>query len=164
MGRRAGVNPLILLGLLEPDADPQWHALMQTVRDVRSFAPLDFLSDNVAPFAAGHCCLPPNSPASVLVTRLHQVGCSISLDGRIHDRFGSFPLLTCNFTELSLRLGFGWALFVGSSLSHRADFIGVSWVDVNTTRRRLGSFPPPQRALLRLSLAGAMFTGDNTFH
>ena len=164
MGRRAGVNPLVLLGLLESDTDPQWHALVQTVRDVRAFAPLDFLPDSVAPFAAGHCCLPPNSPASVLVTRLHQIGFSISLDGLVRDCFGSFSLMTCNFNELSLRLSFGWALFIGSSLSHRADFNGVSWVDVNTTRRRLGSFSPPQRALLRLSLAGAMFTGDNTFH
>ena len=164
LGRRAGVNPLVLLGLLEPDSDPQWHALIQTVRDVRSFAPVDFLPGCVAPFAAGHCCLPPNSPASVLVTRLHQVGCSVSLDGSIRDCFGAYHLMSCNFHELVLRLGFCWTLFVGSSLSHRSDFIGVSWVDVHTTRRRLDSLSPSQRAMMRLGLAGAMFTGDTTFH
>ena len=164
MGRRAGVNPLVLLGLLEPDADPQWHALIQTVRDTRSFAPWGFMSDCAAPFASGDSCSPPNSPASILLTRLHQVGCSIAVDGLVQDCFGKFNLTTCNFAEVTFRLGFAWNHLVGSSLAHRADFTGVSWVDVATTRRRLIRQSPPQRALMRLSLAGAMFTGDTTYH
>lgn len=52
MGRRAGVNPLlVLLGLLEAELDPQWYALLQTVRDIRSFAPQGFMCESVAPFA-----------------------------------------------------------------------------------------------------------------
>ena len=164
IGKRAGINPRVLLGLLEPDADPQWHALIHTVRDVRSFAPDGFMSSSVAPFADGFVCLPPNSPASILVTRLHQVCCSVSEDGCIRDCFGSFDLATCNFAELRLRLDFGWALALSSSLAHRSDFTGVSWVDVTTTRQRLASLDPPRRALLRLGHAGAMFTGDMTYH
>ena len=164
MGRRAGLNPLVLLGLLEAEADPQWHALIQTVRDTRSFAPSGFMSGCVAPFAQGFSCLPPNSPASILLSRLHQVCCSVSASGLARDVFGSFDLIGCNFAELRLRLDFGWTLSVSSALAHRSDFTGLSQVDVTTTRKVLGSFAAPQRALLRLSLAGAMFTGDWTYH
>lgn len=164
MGRRAGVNPMVLLGLLEADVDPQWHALVQTVRDVRSFAPLGFLQESVAPFAHGLLTLPPNSPASILTTRLHQVCCSVSSGGLIKDPLGHFDLATCNFTELRLRLEFGWTLAVSSSLSHRSDFTGLSQVDVATTRKVVSRFSPPQKALLRLGLTGAMFTGDCTYH
>ena len=164
MGRRAGVNPMVLLGLLEADVDDQWHALVQTVRDVRSFAPLGFLQESVAPFAHGLLTLPPNSPASILTTRLHQVCCSVSSGGLIKDPLGHFDLATCNSTELRLRLEFGWTLAVSSSLSHRSDFTGLSQVDVATTRKVVSRFSPPQKTLLRLGLTGAMFTGDCTYH
>ena len=164
MGRRAGLNPRVLLGLLEAEVDPQWYALNQTVRDVRSFAPSEFMRDSVAPLALGLVCLPPNSPASILLSRLHQVCCSVSVNGYIRDSFGLFDLSNCNFAELRLRLDFGWTLTVSSALAHRSDFSGLSQVDVATTRKVLASFAAPQRALLRLSLAGAMFTGDWTYH
>lgn len=94
MGRRAGVNPLlVLLGLLEAELDPQWYALLQTVRDIRSFAPQGFMCESVAPFALGLLTLPPRSPASILTTRLHQVCCSVQGEGSVRDPLGIFDLI-----------------------------------------------------------------------
>ena len=69
-----------------------------------------------------------------------------------------------NFAELSLRLQWCWNRVVAAAVSHRKDFGGLVHVDVTSTRRRLQGMPPDQQALMRLSLAGGLFTQDAHVH
>ena len=162
-GRRAGVNSMLLLGLVEGSADPEEVALSMTVRDAREFQQEDFLRSNLTAMATGCLGLPPNAPTSILLTRLHQVGIHIRMNGMLQDRFGTFSLFT-NFAEIQLRLQLAWHQRVAAQVAHRLDFQGLDWVDVCTTRRILAKLPPPLQTLFRLGLAGGSFTADFKCH
>ncbi|CAL1166111.1 unnamed protein product [Cladocopium goreaui] len=78
---KAGVNSH-LLGLLEFGLDPQYAGLLQTIKDARTFQPLDFCASLVFPCAVGALDLPPNSAAQIALTRvqLYLVGGSVTED------------------------------------------------------------------------------------
>ena len=160
LGRKAGVNPGLLLGMLEAAADPEEVALLQTVRDLRAFSSVNFMQDCVVPLASNLTQVPANSPAHVLLTRLHQVGLHVAPNGHVVDRFGSFDCHSWNYTEVILRLQWAWHSRAASFVAHRKDFQGLSWVDPQTTRRKLATLDCHHQALLRLSLVGGSFTAD----
>ena len=162
-GRRAGVNPMVLLGLVEGSADPEEVSLMATLRDAREFQSLDSLRCNLTALAHGLLEMPPNAPTAVLLARLLQVGIRVNIDGTLCDRFGSFSV-SCNFLELQLRLQLAWHRRVAAQVSHRADFAGLDWVDVVVTRKKLATLLPHQQTLFRLGLAGGSCTADFQFH
>ena len=162
LGRKAGVNPRLLLGLLE-HADPEEFALHASIRDTRDFSDPSFMASIVAPLAFRFLDLPCNTPARVLLTRLHRVGLHVESDGSIRDLFGLFSLRD-SFQEVSLRTTWAWQKFVTSSVAHRPDFAGLDWVDTVTTRRRVLAMPPHQQALFRLQLAGESLTADYSCH
>ncbi len=162
-GRRAGVNPAVLLGMVEGAADPEEVALISTVRDTREFADPQFLSSVVAPLAAGWLDLPANTPAHVLLTRLHKVGILVTSEGTCQDTFGKFSL-QANFSEVLLRCQFAWHQQVASMVGHRNDFRGLFWADVVTTRRKLHSLSCAEQTLFRLGLSGGSFTADLSYH
>ena len=161
---KAGVNPLLLLGLVESSADPEQIALMQTVRDARMDCPLDFWSSELYPLAVGILASPASSPCAVLLSRLQSVGLSVLPDGRLLDMVGPFHPATVNHAELSLRLQLHWHQKVVTEVSHRRDFAGLGFADVLTTRSVLTSLSMDQQALMRLSLAGGLFTQDAHSH
>ena len=156
--QRPGVNSYLLLGLLEPDADPQLVALLWTCRAVRQQCHEDFWSSCVAPYAAGELDLPPNALAVIVQSRLAQVGLSVRPDGLVSDQFGCFNVHTTNFSEVEYRLHWAWSGFVASKVQHRHEFHGLWQVDVATTRRALAKLSRDDQALCRLSLAGSLFT------
>ena len=162
-GRRAGVNPLIHLGLIEGSADPEEVALIATIRDAREFADPSFMLDVVTPLAEGWLGLPVTSPAHILLDRLHRVGFAVTTTGQLRDPFGDFSL-NINYNELLLRVQLAWHRQVASSVQHRADFQGLHWVDVVTTRRKIRSLNGSTQTLYRLGLAGGSFTADATCH
>ena len=162
-GRRAGVNPMVLLGLVEGSADPEEVSLMATFRDAREFQSLESLRCNLTALAYGLLEMPPNAPTAVLLTRLQQVGIRVNIDGTLRDLFGSFPI-SCNFLELQLRLQLAWHRRVAAQVVHRADFVGLDWVDVVVTRKKLATLLPHQQTLFRLGLAGGSFTADFQCH
>ena len=162
--KRAGVNPLVLLGLVEEARDPFHVAVALTVRDAREFVSAMHWSESVWPFSCGLLDLAPNAPSRILAERLHSLGFTICPDGHIADRFGSFDLLQGNFAEWQLRLSWQWQLFVGSQLAHRATFEGLSLVDFGAVRVVLSTLPADQAALYRMSLTGGFFTSDAAKH
>ena len=162
-GRRSGVNPMVLLGLVEGSADPEEVALLGTVRDAREFQSHDILRSNLAALAFGLLQVPPNAPTAVLLDRLQHVGIHIRPDGLLEDRFGSFSL-DSNYLELQLRLQLAWHRRVASHVAHRVDFAGLDWVDVFATRKFLAKLPVHQQTLFRLGLSGGSFTADYRCH
>ena len=164
IGRKAGLSPGLLLGLVEGSADPEECALLLTVRDLRAFSPATFMQDSVVPLAYNLVQTPANCPAQVLLTRLHQVGLSVTSAGLVTDRFGDFDCYNWNYTEVVLRLQWAWHSRAADFVSHRKDFSGLSWVDALTTRRKLASLDLPHQGLFRLGLAGGSFTADVSMH
>ena len=156
--QKPGVNPLLLLGLVESLVDPQLVALLWTCKAARLSCDFDFWTSSVACLAHGDVDLPPNSVATILLGRLQHVGLCIDRQGRIHDWFGSFHLHHCNYAEVELRLTWAWNQFVAAKLAHRPEFCGLWQVDVAATRRALSALSVDDQALMRLSLSGGLFT------
>lgn len=163
LGRKAGVNPFVLLCLIEGGVDPEEVALLASVRDAREFSSEGTMGSTVAPLAAGHLDLPPNAPSSILLTRLHRVGISVSLSGQLVDRFGTFNLQD-SFQEVQLRVQWACQQQAAAAVAHRPDFRGLDWANVWSTRQKLATLPSELQALYRLNLAGGSFTADFTTH
>ena len=163
LGRKAGVNPFVLLGLVAGGVDPEEVALIASVRDAREFSAEGSMESVVAPLANGFLDLPPNAPSSILLTRLHRVGICVSTSGQLLDRFGAFGLHE-SFQEVLLRLQWACQQQAAAAVSHRPDFAGLNWVNVWSTRQKIQSLPPELQALYRLNLAGGSFTADFTSH
>ena len=163
LGKKAGVNPAILLGLVEGAVEPEEVALFSSMRDAREFSPEGLMVTTMTPLALGNLVLPPNAPSSIFLNRLHHVGIHVSEDGLLVDRFGSFDLFD-SFQEVQLRLQWASHQRIVAAVLHRPDFQGLEWVNVCTTRQKLQTLSVPQQALYRLNLAGGSFTADFTFH
>lgn len=158
--KKPGVNPAIVLGLLEQQLDPQFLAVLHTVRDCREFSAIQDWDAHVLPLGLGLSDQPPGTSSSILVSRLHSVGMTIGSQGFVSDQFGEFNVFTTNFTEISLRLSWAWETVVAHVVSHRQDFHGLDRVDVHSTMDFLRSIPREDQQLMRLSLAGCFFTDD----
>jgi len=155
---KAGVNPLLLLGLVESYADPEFVAVVRTVAETRLQCPLDFWASQVFPAASGNLQCPASSPVSVLLDRFQPLGFVVHPSGCWEDRIGIFHPGTINFTELCHRLQWQWNSKVAADVAHRKDYGGLDFADPTRTRAKLASLPIDDQMLLRLSLAGALFT------
>ena len=70
--QKPGVNPLLLVCLEQ--IDPQFAAIVSTVRDCRDFLTPHVWEERALPYAMHLLDLPPNAPSRILVDRLHQLG------------------------------------------------------------------------------------------
>ena len=161
---KPGVNPMVLLGLVESQVDPEWVGIVNTIAESRLLCPLDFWAVDLFSAACGLTDPPPASPTAVLLTRVQKLGLHVHADGSWQDVVGRFHPGLINFAELVLRLQWCWNRVVATAVSHRKDFGGLAHADVATTRRCLQSLPPDQQALMRLSLAGGLYTQDAHAH
>ena len=161
--QRPGSNPLLYLGLVE-HADPEFVALVNTVRDARDFVTFDMWEQTVLPYALNHVTLHPGSTAKILVDRLFDVGLQCHAHGRVADSFGSFSLLRANFAEILLRLEWSWNSAVATHVAHRKDFLGLVHVDASRSRAVLAKHTMAQQSLLKLAMTGAFVTNEVTGH
>ena len=161
---KPGVNPLLMLGLVEAYADPELVALIRTVAETRLNCPLDFWASDLFPLADGLLHCPPSSPTAVLLGRIQKVGIAVTSTGHWRDRIGLFHPGLVNFAELCHRLQWQWNLWVAESVSHRKDFAGLALVDATSTRQALTQLAIDDQCMLRLGLAGALFTQDAHVH
>ena len=161
---KPGVNPMLLLGLVEAYVDPEFVALIRTVGETRLNCPLDFWATDLFPLAAGITNSPPSSPAAVLLGRIQKVGIAIKPTGHWEDRIGLFHPAHVNFAELCHRLQWQWHQYVCAAVSHRKDFHGLDMVDTTTTRQAISRLAVDDQSMLRLSLAGGLFTQDAHMH
>ena len=161
---KAGVNPILLLGLVECTVDPELVALLHTVRDARLDCPSAFWSAELYPQAIGLLTSPASSPCVILLSRLQSVGLSVLPDGSLLDFVGTFDPAVINYSELCLRIQLSWQQRVAAEVAHRKDFGGLGFADVWLTRKVLQALPVDQQSLLRVSLAGGLFTQDAHSH
>ena len=161
---KPGVNPGLLLGMVEAQVDPEWLGILHTVAENRVMSPLDFWAVELANAAHGHLDPPQASPTAVLLSRVQHLGISIHLNGFWQDPVGLFNPSSINFVELSMRLQWCWHRVVAQSVTHRKDFAGLQYADVAATRRCLAALPADQQALMRLNLAGGLYTQDAHSH
>ena len=89
---------------------------------------------------------------------------SFGCPGPWEDRIGVFHPGTINFCELCHRLQWQWNYRVAAAVSHRKDFGGLESVDPASTRATLSRLNTEEQNLLRLSLAGGLFTQDAHSH
>ena len=163
LGRKAGVDPFVLLCLVEGGVDPEEVGLISSMRDVREFSPEGTMACTIAPLAHGFLDLPPNAPSAIFLNRLHKVGISVSQKGELVDRFGPFQLHD-SYQEVLLRLQWACQQQAAAAVAHRSDFQGIDWINVWSTRTTLKALSPALQSLYRLNLAGGSFTADFTFH
>lgn len=156
---KAGVNSF-LLGLTDFLLDPQYVAVINTLKDVRTFQSLDFWAAVVSPCATGHLDLPPNSPAQVVLQRIQQLGFTVTSEGMLRDQIGTFCPMRASFAEVELRVQHAWCQVVAAKIGHRNEFDGLVNVDFNAVKRALASLSISDRALYRLCLSGGFVTED----
>ena len=156
--QKPGINGFVLLGLVEPLADPQLVGLLWTCRSVRQQCPVDFWETSVALVASGRLTLPPNSLASIVASRLRQVGLVVLPTGEVRDEFGTFHVHVTNYAEVELRLQWAWQRVVSQRVSHRTEFGGLWQADAPATRRSLACLALDDQAMYRQALAGGLFT------
>ena len=161
---KAGINPMLLLGLVEAFVDPELLAVLKTVAEARLHCPFDFWASDLFPLAAGVVDSPPTAPAVILLHRIQKLGLVVHPDGQWEDQVGLFHPGLVNYTELCHRLQWHWNSFVATSVGHRKDFAGLHWVDTATTRKHLRNLPKDDQAYMRISLAGGLFTQDAHSH
>ena len=161
---KPGVNPTLLLGLVEAQVDPEWLGTLHAVAESRLLCPVDFWEVEFFHAAAGFMTPTPSSPTAVLLGRIQKLGLHVHADGSWEDTVGRFHPGRVNFAELSLRLEWCWNRVVATTVARRKDFTGLVHADVVTTRRCLTALPPDQQALMRLNLAGGLYTQDAHAH
>lgn len=161
---KPGVNPAVLLGVVESSVDPEFVALVQTVADTREHCSREFWTSELFPVAIGSLPCPPSSPTMVLLERLQTVGLSVRADGTWVDEIGCFQPWQIGHAELYHGLQWAWQKHVAAQVAHRSDFDGLARVDALTTRVALSSLPVDQQALFRLGLSGGLFTQNAHSH
>ena len=161
---KAGVNPLLLLGLVEAYVDPELVAILRTVSEARLHWPLDFWAGELFPLASGFVDGLPSSLAAILLERIQKLGFVIHPDGQWEDQIGQFHPGLVNHTELCHRLQWQWNRYVASLTAYRKDFDGLHNVDATATRQNLAKLAADDQAYMRISLAGGLFTQDAHRH
>eukprot|EP00438_Fugacium_kawagutii_P034754 Skav221193 [mRNA] locus=scaffold3557:101113:110462:+ [translate_table: standard] len=162
--QKPGVNPALVLGMLETHLDPQLYAIMHTFRDHRQFRASDFWASEVYPAAVGDLDPIPTSPVAITLHCVQELGFTVLPSGELQDAFGPFHPSLINFHELELRVQFAWHRVVAEQVSHRQDLVHMDAVDTATTRAAVFALPSDQQTLIRLSLCGGLFTQDAHQH
>ena len=164
----SGASPIAHLSLVEtPKADPQYHALLQTI--------MMFREHNWNADCASFCLselhqvrktyVPRPGPVSVMLNRLHQVAWSWDGGANFIDHNGlPICLLDCAIQELKARLVDAWQARVKGLLSQRKTFLGIQWTCPELTMSGTKHFAAEDLALLRTCLNGTFFTADRKKH
>ena len=165
LGLRApGANPMLQLSLVEfPTADPFFFALSVSFSDMKALIGREIGAPLLT--QAADSMLHAPGPAGVLLDRANSVAIAWNrASGCFEDIFGAFCLWETSLPEVQARLVRAWQDAVQHKLCHRASFAGLEQADPQLTGRLVRAFPPPEQALLRLSLHGAFYTNDRLCH
>ena len=157
----SGVNPSIHLGLLEhPMVDPAFWATMTSLRQTRDCGNPELVESLLAGLAWGHCEGPSNGITTTLLHRINALGWGVTLEGRVHDRYGTFSLFQIHPDELLLRMRTAWLNVVSSQVKGRQDLDSLHLADVRETLSWIRVLPLADKALVRKILNGAIFTAE----
>ena len=158
----SGCNPVVHLGLLEqPLLDPQFWSIMMTFRSLRECSTAESLHPLLMSVVEDQGLLPRGGPTSALLQRIHTLGWTVCVDGRVSDQWGEFSLFTVSLQELQLRAELAWTQVVSAAVQHRQCFQGLSEADAKSTRRFVSTLTVQDQGLMRKALNGASFTNDS---
>lgn len=157
----AGANAHLHLGLVEGrDTDPQFWAILQTIRLARHCDNHSEVRHSLGAVANGLIDLPGNGITSTLLERVQTLGWHVLPDGIIVDHLGPFSLFTASFGEIKLRATFAWTHVVGNSVAHQPGLIDLHRCDPSHTRKWLVGLKPFDKALMHKALNGTHVTQD----
>ena len=159
---RKGMNPkLVLSAFLHPRHDPEFYALLTTVKAFRKFC----IPDNAFPLMDWLSSQPLNhlwpGPCGVFLQRMHSVGCAWEGNGWITDHEGlRWHILSSPIQVVVTRIQAAWVASVGSELQQRPGFFGLADIDQQQSGRDLASWDGESLGLLRVAMSGAFYTRD----
>ena len=157
----AGCNSLLHLGLIEkPTTDPQFWAIVQTLRMVRDCGIADVVTSVLGGLAHGEISGVVNGISSTLLTRVQALGWHINDDHRLCDSFGAFALFEVSMEEILWRMEYAWLRVVGAAVSHRPGLVDLDQVDPRRTRLLLSTLSTSDQACYRKLLNGAHITQE----
>ena len=161
-----GMSPSIHLGLVEhPLTDPQFYAIFTTVTEYRVLGKPDvFVTVMESLHRPGPNCYPKPGPASVLLSRLHQLAWSwIAGTVFADDRGLPCDIMFAPIQELRIRLAESWQHRTQTDSSGRRSMQGLERAHAALTLKAMPHLPPEDPAILRTSLNGSFFTADKYY-
>ena len=160
----AGCSPWIQLGLIEtPTADPQFWAIVQTIRCIRECGEPSQVMPRLIQLVQGDTTLPANGITATLLSRIQMLGWHVSCHGQIVDVFGSFGLFEASLSEIVLRASRAWQHVVAQKVSHRPGFKDLQHADAESTRRWVNQLAPDEQILFHKCLNGSHITQFHRF-
>ena len=161
-----GMSPSVHLSLVEhPLTDPQFYAILTTVMDYRTLSSADVLVTVLESLRRpGLNCYPKPGPASVLLTRLHQVAWYWQEGSTfVDDRGLPCDILQSPVQELRSRLMESWQHRVQTETAVRPSMQGLQRANAAMTMRKISQYSPEEQAILRTCLNGSFYTADKYF-
>lgn len=153
---RIGANPSLHLMTHGASCDPEGWAILQTFRELREVGSCDQMQAMLS-FAAQGCPLPPNGPASILLSRVERLGWRLTRGGQIEDRFGIVDLFGLSWQAVVDRVHWSWPRLVAAEVSHRKSFAGIQYSSISEVRRVLSGLGTADQSTLRCCLNGTMY-------
>ena len=161
----AGSNAWVHLGMVErPMNDPQFWAIIQTLRCIRECGTPCQILPRLVSLAQGTPSLPDNCVSATAITRIQTLGWHVSRDGTLFDAYGPLPLFEVSINELMLRAQLAWQQVVHAKVVHRPGFCALIYVDTADTRVWLRSLPMDDSLLFQKCFNGCHITQDGKAH
>lgn len=154
---KIGANPLLHLGSISVNSDPEAWASLQTIKDARSLGNHNSLRSSLELLRNGDQAVPSNAPAVVLKERCANFGWELGPEGNFHDQFGAFDLLTCSWAEVLFRAQCGWPKRMAAEVCHRATFEGIQFCDLEVVAQSLKAFSEADRIFVRSAMDGTLY-------
>jgi len=155
---RVGTNPIAHLSTIGFTYDPEGWAIVQTLKDARSFAPEGYFRDMMIEAVHLQTPIPNNGPVQILLDRVGALGWSVNCHGFLQDEVGSFDIFMISIGELNLRFAWSWPAVMARELSHRASFAGIQAADLGEVQRLSSCFTQSDMVYLRCAWDGTMYT------
>ena len=157
----SGCNSWLQLGMVEhPLVDPQFWAIVQTIRCARDCGDSRQVIEALIALVDNPQALPANSISATLLTRLQVLGWHIAPNGHVCDVVGRFDLFHASMNEIVLRAQWAWYMIVAQQVSHRPGLQSIMYADPDDTRKFLRSLPAEERDLFHKCLNGCHITQD----
>ena len=161
---RVGTNPIAHLSTIGFTYDPEGWAIVQTLKDARSFAPEGYFRDMMIEAVHLQTPIPNNGPVQILLDRVGALGWSVNCHGFLQDEVGSFDIFMISIGELNLRFAWSWPAVMARELSHRASFTGIQAADLGEVQRLSSCFTQSDMVYLRCAWDGTMYTQKGKQH
>ena len=154
---KVGANPSLHLCLYNPMADPEFFAIIQTIRESRELGQIEQLRSMLQLVAVEAPEVPKNGPSFLLAKRLSRLGWSLQTNGTFHDQFGTVDVFAMHPDALFQRVKWSWPLVLQCEVAHRPSFGGLQNADLDELSKVLATFGSADQAYLRSSMDGTMF-------